>query len=140
MNDYERPELWAIRPGGSGDVTDSHVAWKIKRGMPAQPSLLLIGDSLFAVTDSGVVVHIDAKSGAVHWQHRVGGNFAASPIYAAGRMYFFGQDGTTTVLEPGPQYKKLAENSLEGEVKASPAIACDALFIRTRTHLYKIEQ
>ena len=67
------------------------------------------------------------------------GNYAASPIYADGRIYCFGQDGTTTVLEPGPEYKVLAVNHLEGELKASPAVAGRALFVRTRTHLYRIE-
>ncbi len=139
VNDFERPELWAVRPGGQGDVTDTHVEWRIVQGMPAQPSLLLIGDSLYAVNDNGVAVCIDAKTGEVHWKHRVGGNFAASPIYVDGRIYCFSQDATTTVLEPGPEYKVLAENHLDGELKASPAAAGDALFIRTRSHLYKIE-
>jgi outer membrane protein assembly factor BamB len=119
VNDFERPELWAIRPGGSGDVTDSHVAWRIRQTVPAC---------------------IDARTGNVIWKNRMGGNYAASPLYADGRIYFFGQEGTTTVLEPGPVYKVLAVNQLDDELKASPAVAGRALYIRTRTHLYRIEQ
>ena len=110
------------------------------QGMPAQPSLLLIGNSLYAISDGGVAVCIDARTGEIVWKHRMGGNFAASPIYADGRMYFFSQDATTTVLEPGPEYKVLAENQLDGELKASPAVAGHAFFIRTRTKLYKIQR
>ncbi len=140
VNDFERPELWAIRPGGHGDVTDSHVAWQVRQGVPAQPSLLLIDDLLYAVTDLGVAECLNAKTGDMVWKNRLGGNFAASPIYADGRVYFFGQDGTTTVLAPGPEYKILAVNQLDGELKASPAIVGRDFLIRTRTHLYRIQQ
>jgi outer membrane protein assembly factor BamB len=140
VNDFERPELWAIRPGGHGDVTDSHVAWQVRQGVPAQPSLLLIDDLLYAVTDLGVAECLNAKTGDMVWKNRLGGNFAASPVYADGRVYFFGQDGTTTVLAPGPEYKILAVNQLDGELKASPAIVGRDFLIRTRTHLYRIQQ
>ena len=61
VTDYERPELWAVRPDGQGDVTDSHLAWAIRRGMPAQPLFLLIGDLLYLVNDEGVAYAIDAQ-------------------------------------------------------------------------------
>lgn len=139
VNDFESPELWAIRPGGTGDVTDSNVVWRIRQAVPAQPSVLLIDDCLYTIADSGIVSCIDAQTGNVIWKNRMGGNYAASPIYTDRRIYCFGQDGTTTVLEPGPEYKVLAVNQLEGELKASPAVAGRALFVRTRTHLYRIE-
>ncbi|MHB0956636.1 MAG: outer membrane protein assembly factor BamB family protein [Pirellulaceae bacterium] len=140
VNDFERPELWAIRPGGQGDVTDSHVTWQIRQGVPAQPSLLLIDDFLYAVTDMGVAACIEAKTGNIIWRNRLGGNFAASPLYVDGRIYCFAQDGTTTVLGPGPEFKVLAVNPLEGEVKASPAVAGRGLLVRTRTHLYRLQE
>lgn len=139
VNDFERPELWAIRPGGAGDVTDSHVVWTINQSVPAQPSLLLIDECLYTIADSGIASCIEAQTGNVVWRHRVGGNYAASPLYADGRIYCFAQDGRTTVLAPGREYQVLALNGLEGEVKASPALAGPALIIRTRTHLYRIE-
>jgi len=78
------------------------------------------------------------------WQRRVeeslGGDYAASPIYADGRIYFFGQDGHDDSARAGPEYKVLAVNHLDGELKASPAVAGRALFVRTRTHLYRIEE
>lgn len=140
INDYERPELWAVRPDGQGDVTDSHVAWTIRRGMPRQPSLLLIGDLLHLVSDDGIVYAIDAKTGAEVWKDRIDGNYSASPLYADARIYYFNRDGVTTVIEPGRKFKVLAVNRLDREqLMASPAVAGKALFIRTRTHLYRIE-
>jgi len=140
INDYERPELWAVRPDGQGDVTDTHVAWTIRRGMPRQPSLLLIGDLLHMVSDDGVVYAIDAMTGAEVWKDRLDGSYSASPIYADGRIYFFNRDAVTTVIEPGRQFKVLAVNRLDPEqLMASPAVAGKALFLRTRTHLYRIE-
>jgi outer membrane protein assembly factor BamB len=139
VNDFERPELWAIRPGGQGDVTESHVVWTVRQGAPAQPSPLLIGDYLYTITDLGVVSCLDAHTGAIVWRNRLGGNYAASPLYADGRIYCFSEEGTTTVLAAGPAYQVLATNELDGQLKASPAVADNALFIRTRTHLYRIQ-
>jgi len=137
--DHDRPELWAVRPDGSGDVTDSHVVWSVDRGAPSVPSFLLVGDLIYAVSDHGIVSCVEAKSGQILWTQRVGGRFWASPIFAAGRIYFSRFDGVTTVIEPGRQYKPLAENRLDERIKASPAVAGEALFLRTETHLYRIQ-
>jgi outer membrane protein assembly factor BamB len=141
INDYERPELWAVRPDGQGDVTDSHVAWTIRRGMPRKPSLLLADDLLYLVNDEGIAYAVEAKTGAEVWRERLDGKYSAAPISANGRMYFFNEDSVTTVIEPGRQFKRLAVNRLDGEqLMASPAAAGQSLFLRTRTHLYRIEQ
>ncbi len=140
ITDYERPELWAIRSDGQGDVTDTHVAWALRQGVTAKPSLLLTGDLLSMVTDEGIAVGIEAKTGELVGKERLRGTFSASPIYAAGRMYCFNQDSVTTVFEPGRPGKVLAVNALSGEqLMATPAVAGKALFVRTRTHLYRIE-
>lgn len=138
--DYERPELWAVRPGGRGEVTDENVAWKIRKGMPATPSLLLVGELLLMVTDMGVATCVEAKTGEVVWRERIGGNYSASPVYADGRVYFFSRDGVATVIEPGRQFRRLAVNRLDGPMLASPAVAGKAFFLRTKTHLYRIEE
>ncbi|NLF67957.1 MAG: PQQ-binding-like beta-propeller repeat protein [Candidatus Anammoximicrobium sp.] len=140
INDYERPELWAVRPDGRGEVTGSHVAWSIRRGMPRQPSFLLIGDLLHLVTDDGIVYAIDAQTGQEVWKERIDGSYSASPLYADGRMYFFNRDSVTTVIKPGRQFHVLAVNRLDREqMMASPAAVGKALFLRTRTHLYRIQ-
>jgi len=139
INDYEHPELWAIRPDGRGDASDTHVAWKITKGMPQQPSFLLVEGLIYLVNDDGVASCIEAKTGETVWKERWGGNFSASAIYADGRLYFFSRDAETTVLAPGRECKVLAVNQLDGELMASPAAAGKAFFLRTRTHLYRIE-
>jgi hypothetical protein len=80
----------------------------------------------------------DARSGEIRWQERLGGAHLASPLAAAGRLYFFGQDGKTTVIKAAGVFEKLAENRLEGPVIATPAMVEGSVFIRNDTHLYRI--
>ncbi len=137
---YSRPEMKAVRPGGSGDVTETHVAWHKKKGLPNQPSPLLIGDYLYLLSDGGVVSCRAAKTGKLMWQGRIKGKFSASLLYADGRIYAFNNQGLATVLKPGKEFKVLATNELDAGFMASPAVAGKALFLRTRTHLYRIEK
>ena len=108
--------------------------------MPKKPSLLLVEDSLFGIDDGGLASCLDANSGTEVWRERVGGNYSASPVYAEGRIYFFSEEGKTTVIEARRQFKVLAENQLEDGFMASPAIAGRAFLLRTRTRLYRIEK
>jgi outer membrane protein assembly factor BamB len=139
ITDYEKPGLWAVRLGGNGDVTDSHVVWKNTKGMPSRPSILLIDDKIYLVSSEGIALCMAARTGQPIWKQRMGGKYSASPIYADGRLYFFNENAVATVLQPGPQYKALATNKLDGEIMATPAVAGKAFFVRTRTHLYRIE-
>lgn len=135
-------DLWAVKLGGHGVVTDTHIAWKVSRGVPNRPSPVLVGDLLFMVDqDVGVVTCLDAKSGAEIWRERLPGtgSHSSSPIAAEGRIYFFNENGQATVIEAGRQFKVLASNTLDGGFMASPAVAGKALFLRTKTHLYRIE-
>ncbi|MCX6922611.1 MAG: PQQ-binding-like beta-propeller repeat protein [Verrucomicrobia bacterium] len=139
ITDFERPQLWAVRPDGQGDITDTHVAWKVVKDMPATASLLLVGDLLYMVNDQGVALCLEAATGNLVWRERFKGKHSASPIYAAGRIYFFSEKNLTTVLAPGREFRVLAENQLEDRVMASPAITGDALILRSKTHLYRLE-
>ena len=138
--DRDRPELWAIRADGSGDVTDTHVAWKKSRWMPQRVSPLLVGELLFVMARSGYLTCIEARSGEQIWQQRLKGRFSASPIYAGNRLYFFNEKGVCTVIKPTREFAVLATNSLgdEEQLMASPAVDGDALFIRTADHLHRI--
>jgi len=133
-----KPELWAIRPGGRGDVTDTNVAWKLEKS-PKTPSPVIVGDLLYLVTDDGAATCLEAATGKQVWREQIGGQYAASPIYADGRIYFFSQQGKTTVVDAGRTYKVLAKNALDGGFMSSPAVAAPALILRTKTHLYRIE-
>jgi len=136
---FNTGQVLAVRPDGSGDVTETHVAWRTTRGAPKKPSLLLRDDLLFMVNDNGVVTCVEAKTGAEVWTGRLGQTFSASPISAGGRVYFFGEDGKATVIEAGRTFKVVAENSLDDGFMATPAIDGAALYVRTKTHLYRIE-
>jgi outer membrane protein assembly factor BamB len=131
--------LYAIRPEGQGDVTDSHVEWTLDRSVPLTPSPLLVGDELFLVSDQGIATCLDAKTGTEHWRERLGGKFSASPVYAAGRIYFLNEEGGATVIAAEPSFQQLATNQLDGRTLASIAISGSAIYLRTDTHLYRIE-
>ena len=90
------------------------------------------------VSDLGVLTCVDAKTGKLHWQQRVGGNYSASPIFADGRIYLLSEEGVATVLAPGRTFQKLAVNELDGATLASMAVARGSFFIRSHTHLYKL--
>ncbi len=138
---FSRPEIWAVRPDGHGDITKSHVVWKSKaKNLPAKPSSVLVGDLLFSVSDNGVATCLDAKSGATVWQERIHGFFSASALAAPGRVYFFDQEGKTTVIAPERKLKVLAVNKLDEGCMASPAVAGKALIVRTSGNLYRIEE
>jgi outer membrane protein assembly factor BamB len=132
-------QLFAIKPDGRGDVTGTHVVWRVTRGVPNKPSLVLSDDLLFMVNDAGILSCLDATKGTEVWKARLEGSFSASPVLAGGRIYFFSEEGKTTVIEAGRAFKVLAENHLGDGFMASPAIDGGALILRSRTHLYRIE-
>lgn len=133
-------QLFAVRPGGDGDVTDSHVAWKLNQAVPSRPSPILLNNLMFMVSDNGVATCLDAVEGKPIWQHRFGGEFSASPVYAEGKIYFFDENGKSYVIEAGPQFKLLAENHLDSGCMASPAMVDQSLIVRTKTDLYRFEK
>lgn len=138
-NSTDAPHLLALKPDGQGDVTDTHVAWTVKRQVPLTPSFVLVGDELYMVSDIGVASCIDAKTGKTHWRERLGGNHFASPIAADGKVYFLNEDGVGIVIKAGKTFEVLARNKLGETAMASYAVADGALFVRTERHLWRIE-
>lgn len=133
---FDQPSLLAVRPDGKGDVTRTHVAWKFSKGVPLTPSPLLVGDALYLVSDTGIASCLDARSGDVRWQQRLGGGYSASPVFADGRLYFLDEDGRTSVLSPAGA--RLATNVLDDGALASMAVVQQSFVIRTTTHLYRV--
>ncbi|MDA0586570.1 MAG: PQQ-binding-like beta-propeller repeat protein [Planctomycetota bacterium] len=133
--------LLAVRPDGTGDVTKTHVKWTCAKSTPTRPSQLVVGDHIFMVNDKGVASCLDIETGEPVWTERMEGRHSASPIYSNGRIYFFDEDdGHTRVIAADPkEYRLLADNKLDGGCMASPAVVEDSLLIRTRTHLYRID-
>ncbi|MHB1035316.1 MAG: outer membrane protein assembly factor BamB family protein [Pirellulales bacterium] len=134
-------KLLAVRPDGTGDVTKTHIAWTCGKATPTRPSQVIVKDHLYVVSDTGIVSCLEAQTGTVTWTHRMGGRHSASPIHAGGRIYFFDEDGVSRVVEANPkEFRLLSENQLEAGCMASPAVLDDALIVRTKTHLYRIER
>lgn len=133
-----KDSIKAFRLGGSGELKETQLVWEQKKSMPKIPSLLYVKPFLFALTDGGVASCMRAETGELIWQERIGGNFSASPVAADGRIYFLGDDGETTVIAAGPEFKVLAKNPLGEKCQASPAISRKRIFIRTAGNLYCI--
>jgi outer membrane protein assembly factor BamB len=128
----------AFKPGGKGDLQEQNLVWEQKKGMPKIPSLVYVKPHLFAITDGGVATCMNADTGELVWQERVGGTFSASPVAAGGRLYLLDDDGLTTVLEAGPAFKVLAKNPLGERVQASMAASQGHLFVRSEKSLFCI--
>jgi outer membrane protein assembly factor BamB len=139
---FGKPIFYAIQAGGSGDVTETAKQWSTAKPgvVPLDVSPLVMGDELLTISDPGIAVCYDAQSGKPHWQQRLGGKFWSSPVAADGRVYCVAEDATTIVLAQGPKFETLATNKLDGRAQASPAIVDATIFLRTDTHLYRIEK
>jgi outer membrane protein assembly factor BamB len=136
---FMRPVVYAIKPqGAKGDVTATHVAWSHAKSAPNTPSLLVAGDELYFVSDGGVATCVDARTGTVHWSERLGGDFSASPVCAEGRVYFQNEEGVGSVVKAGKTFELLAKNDLGERTLASPAISDGAIFLRSKSHLWRI--
>lgn len=138
---YPGKRMYAIRTGGSGDVTASHVAWKYERGTAYVPSPILYGDYFYTITDKGILTCLDAKTGEVKYANGrppVPSTFTASLLAYDGKVLMFSEDGDTFVVKAGPQYEAVRTNSLGEPIFSTPAVADGKLFIRGSKHLYAI--
>lgn len=135
---FMNPQIWAIDLSGQGDVSDTHVKFKISKQVPNTPSPLLVDDHLYFISDQGVATCVNAITSKQYWTKRIPGNFSASPLYADGKIYFSNHEGSTTVIQPGDSYEEIAVNTLEGQLMASPAVFDNSLLLRSQNHLYRI--
>ncbi len=135
---FEDPTIRAIRLGGSGDITNSHIAWEQKKGVPVLASPLYVPPFLYTITRDNVLHCIDAATGEIVWLKRLSGVHSASPILAEGRIYITSEDGVTLVLRPGPKYDEIARNTIDETCLASIAVSQGHFYIRTAENLYSI--
>lgn len=138
VSGVEDPTIRAVRPGGRGEVTGTHLVWEQKRTVPMIPSFVPHEGLLFGVKENGLAVCLEAKTGDIVCQERLDGEYSASPVVAGGRVYFLAEDGLATVVEAGRTFRVVARNRLDGEFQASPAVAPGQLVLRSWTHLYAI--
>ena len=113
---------------------------RLSRGAPYTPSPVVVGDEFYYISDTGILTCVNAQTGAMLWQQRLGGNYSASPVFADGRLYFVSEEGVTTVVAPGKTFQKLASSRLDGATLASMAISNGSIFMRTESHLYRIAE
>jgi outer membrane protein assembly factor BamB len=134
-----RNNLLAIRPGGHGDLTDTNVIWSMQKSLSCCTSPLIYQGVMYMVKDGGILTALDPKTGHILKQGRLTGaldQYYASPVGAAGKVFFLSQQGKVTVVKAGADWEILAVNDLDDESFATPAIVDDKLFVRTRGTLY----
>ena len=136
---YMQSEVLAVKLGGSGNVTDTHILWRTHRSAPRISSPILIGKHLYTSDDKGFVSCRDTANGKTLWSTRLDARVSSSPIYAAGQLYLFDQNGTAHVMKPGDAHKALAANTLDSGFMASAAAIEGSLILRTKTHIYRIQ-
>lgn len=136
---YMKPVLYAIKPAGAkGDATETHLVWKHDKGVPNTSSPIVVGDEIYFVSDSGIATCLNARTGALYWSERLGGGFSASPICVEGRLYFQNEEGVGTVLKAGKTFEVLAKNDLGERTLASPAVTDGAIFLRSKSQLWRL--
>ena len=130
--------ILAIELGGKGDQTDKAIKWLNKKSTQARSTPILIDGLIYMVNTGGQAKCLDSETGEEIWSERVGRQTSASPIYVEGKIYTFDEEGLCTIFRPGQSFEKIAENKLPDGIMASPAVIDGALFVRTKSHLYKL--
>ncbi len=133
---YPELHILGIRHDGTGNVTQSHIVWRANKGVSYVPSPIAVEDYFLVVSDSGIASCFDAKTGTAHWQERLRGGHHASLVSGEGRVCFLSDQGVTTVVDPGPEFRVMATNKLEDEFFASPAISQGHIYLRGERYLY----
>jgi outer membrane protein assembly factor BamB len=136
---YVTQHLIAVDPGGKGDVTSTHIKWQYKKHAPNTPTPIAVGDELYSLSDKGVLVCLDAKTGKVHWEEKVKGTgFSASPVLLNGNIYVTSEDGKGSVVEPSTAELKATDAGDMKEKTFATFVPGDgAIYLRTETKLYK---
>lgn len=137
---YRSGPYLAVRVGGKGDVSKTHLKWRVATGAPYISSLLYYQGLIYMASETGIVTCVDAETGETLWKNRFGGVFSASPVAADGKVYLINEEGDAFVLEAGRELNIVERNSLGERTLASPSISNGQLFIRTDEHLYCIGQ
>lgn len=136
---FPKPQLWAVRPDGTGDVTKTHVVWMATKRIPTKPSPVLVGNQLYVIEDTGgILTCLAANTGEVLWAERLGGNYTASPAVAAGKILLCSQEGDCYLIRAGGAFEVLATNRLEGQILASPVPLEGGWLVRTEAALYRV--
>ena len=137
---FGKPELWAVRIDGSGDVTDTHVLWREPKGISKKPSPLLHKGLIYVMSDDGIATCFAAADGDEVWKKRIGGDYSSSPLLVGNHIYFGSHEGEVTVIKTGRTGEIVAKNQLDGKIMASPVAINNALLVRTDRAIYRINE
>lgn len=138
---FNKPEMIAIKASGlQGNVTATHIVWRQKTGAPDQSTPVVVGERLYMVSSGGIASCLNTATGDIVWKERVGPDYAASPLHALGRIYFFDTYGKAKVVAHSDTFTVLEKNELGDGCFATPAVVGKALLIRTKSALYRIEE
>lgn len=140
LTSFMKSRLLVIDCSAPKESGKDRVQWKSDSNMPQKPSLLVVDKLVYAVNDKGILTCLDSESGETVYRQRIGGNFAASPLYANQKIYLCDMKGVCIVFEHGRKFKRLAKNQLDGKFMASPAVSGESLILRTDKALYRIDQ
>jgi hypothetical protein len=132
-----KPNLVAVRPGGQGDATESHVAWALHRNIPEVPSPLLYRDRIYLVRDGGILSAVNAHNGQVLYRKRLAGrgHYRSSPVVAHGHLYVISEEGVLSVVKTGDNFELVHQHEFHERVSATPAIDDATIYIRTNKRL-----
>ncbi|HKY05787.1 MAG TPA: PQQ-binding-like beta-propeller repeat protein [Blastocatellia bacterium] len=139
-NPRGRP-IYTFRPGGTGEIKESSLAWRAPRGSSYTTTPLVYGDYLYICADNGVLTCYNARTGGQIYQQRIGdrgATFSASPVAADGKIYCASEDGDVYVIKAGPAYELLATNSMGSPLMATPAISDGLIIVRAQNHVFGI--
>ncbi len=134
---FPEHHILAIRPDGSGNVTQTHIAWRTTQGAAYVPSPIVEGDCFLVISDSGVAHCFEAATGKLFWKERLGEEHA-SLVSAEGLVFFLNDKGVMNIIKPGPQFERVAQNEISERCFASPALSEGQIFLRGEGHLYCI--
>ncbi len=136
--DRGKPNLMAVVPGGKGDVTESHVAWALRRGIPEIPSPVLYQDRIYLACDGGILCAVDADNGEMVYRKRLGaaGHYRSSPVVANDHLYVISEQGVMSVVKTGDDFELMHQHDFGETVAATPAFDESTIYIRTKTHLF----
>lgn len=128
----------AVDPRGTGDITNSNISWTMAKNVSRRPSPIVVDGRIYMFNDKGIATCVDAKNGELVWQKRIGGSFAASPIYDGEKILAFSEQGEIYAFQPGEKMIQRGKSKLGDGFKASPAVVGDVLILRSVSTLYCI--
>ncbi|WP_160148211.1 PQQ-binding-like beta-propeller repeat protein [Rubripirellula obstinata] len=134
---YGGKELMAVDPTGTGDVTDTHIVWRSKRGASMMPSAAVIGSQIYSIAEGGILAAVNLDDGSLIWKKRLGGKYSSSPLVSGNRLLIADHDGNVTVIEPGKKYNEIARYELGEQIMASPIPIGNDLILRTAKAVYR---